>query len=53
MDMETRRQMTDRKLAESTADSAHSKKRLSKRAKKKLDKQLADKNISDIEKKII
>ena len=28
-------------------------KRLSKRAKKKLDKQLADKNVSEIEKKLL
>ena len=49
--MEAQRQTNDKLLAESS--SLPKKVKLSKRAQKKLDKQMADKNISDLEKQII
>jgi len=53
--METQRLETDLKLAASKklANETTVAKKLSKRAKKKLDKQLADKSLSEIEKKLI
>jgi len=57
IDMETQRQASDKKLADSKVAAANAPasltKRLSKRAKKKLDKQLSDKNVSEIEKKLL
>ena len=51
IEMEERRRKNEKVLAE--AQGQTQKKKISKRAQKKLDKQLADKNISQIEKQII
>ena len=51
--MELERQRNDQLLAEVAATDQPKKAKLSKRAQKKLDKALADKNISEIEKQIM
>ena len=55
IEMETQRKLTDQRLAnlKKQDESSSLAKKLSKRARKKLDKQLADKNLSEVEKKIL
>ena len=53
IEMETARQKNDKVLEEAASEGAISKKRLSKRAQKKLDKALSNKDMSELEKQVL